>query len=145
MKDQRVVSGQDLARLCGCTDQTIQRLVSRGILHRTGRNAFDLAESLAAYISHLRTVAAGRASPASKELQEARAAIVTFRRRRLEREDRREAGELIGLDARPARMAKFIETALLRHPGMLADILDAAPMLRLEVAERITMPETEPA
>ena len=54
------MTGSELAGLLGCNARTIRSLASRGIMQRTRHGRYKAAESIRAYVVHLRAQAAGR-------------------------------------------------------------------------------------
>jgi hypothetical protein len=128
----------ELARLFGVGETTIRALVRRGVIERARRGEFDGDECVRRYCAHLRLTA--RSGPVAAELAKAKLGVLEARRRRLERADRREAGELIGLDARRPTLMRFVTRCLLQNPGMLAHLLDETPVLRLETNRTAMLP-----
>ncbi len=61
---QSEVTAEELASWIGASTRTVRELAGRDIVVRSGREKYQLKESIIAYVSYLREVAAGR-GPAS--------------------------------------------------------------------------------
>lgn len=60
MIDNDPVSAEVLAGVFGIATRNVRALAQRGIIRRTKRDGYPLAESIKSYIAHLRETAAGR-------------------------------------------------------------------------------------
>ncbi|MGP9789613.1 DNA packaging protein [Roseinatronobacter sp. NSM] len=54
------IGGADLCELLGISPAALSKLKERGIAKHHGRDSYDLAETIRAYVSHLRETASGR-------------------------------------------------------------------------------------
>jgi phage terminase Nu1 subunit (DNA packaging protein) len=70
---KQIVDTQTLASWCGVSTRHIGQLAAEGILEKVGRGRFDLKQSIARYMGHLREQAAGRSDIASAAIQLKRA------------------------------------------------------------------------
>ena len=58
--DDKTVDAEELGSWLDVNPRRVRALAERGIVERTGRGAYRLRASVAAYVSHLREIAAGR-------------------------------------------------------------------------------------
>lgn len=82
-----IVKTAYLASVCGITPQRANQLVKDGVFEKVGRNEFDLAKSVQAFIAHrVKDAESRQVSPANERLRAARAREIELR---IAREDRR--------------------------------------------------------
>ncbi len=60
MANDATMSTEELAQLLGVSRQTVNELARRGVIPKSSRGRFDLAQVVPAYCRHLREQAAGR-------------------------------------------------------------------------------------
>jgi ribosomal protein L12E/L44/L45/RPP1/RPP2 len=123
---------QAAAHIC-CSRAQFDQYLAEGVVTRQLSSKYDLDEVRREAFAHLRSVAAGRGGAAGDKLTAERAALTAAKRRREERQDELEAGQL----ARLAVVQRYLEQMLL---GMRDRLLN----LPGETAYMLAMrPQTE--
>jgi ribosomal protein L12E/L44/L45/RPP1/RPP2 len=123
---------QAAAHIC-CSRAQFDQYLAEGVVTRQLSSKYDLDEVRREAFAHLRSVAAGRGGAAGDKLTAERAALTAAKRRREERQDELEAGQL----ARLAVVRRYLEQMLL---GMRDRLLN----LPGETAYMLAMrPQTE--
>jgi hypothetical protein len=99
---------QAAAHIC-CSRAQFDQYLAEGAVTRRPSGQYDLDEVRREAFAHLRSVAAGRGGAAGDKLTAERAALTAAKRRREERQDQLEAGQL----ARLAVVQRYVEQMLL--------------------------------
>jgi len=93
------LTAPELGELFGCDPRAIRSLASRGIMQRARHGRYKAAESIRAYVVHLRAQAAGRIGhDPSIDLVRENALLRRAKRRMLEIKAERLSGSLISLE-----------------------------------------------
>lgn len=88
---------QAAAHIC-CSRSQFDSYLAEGVITRQPSGKYDLDKVRGEVLAHLRSVAAGRGGAAGSRLTEERTRLVAAKRRREERQDAIEAGEVVQLD-----------------------------------------------
>ncbi|MEH2480640.1 histone H3/H4 [Nitrobacteraceae bacterium AZCC 2146] len=99
---------QAAAHIC-CSRAQFDQYLAEGAVTRRPSGQYDLDEVRREAFTHLRSVAAGRGGAAGDKLTAERVALTAAKRRREERQDQLEAGQL----ARLALVRRYLEVMLL--------------------------------
>src|SRR3954463_7995971 len=92
------LTAPELGELFGCDPRAIRSLASRGIMQRTRHGRYKAAESIRAYVVHLREQAAGRIGhDPSIDIVRENALLRRARRRMIEIKYERLSGSLISM------------------------------------------------
>ncbi len=120
---------QAAAHIC-CSRAQFDQYLAEGAVTRRPSGQYDLDEVRREAFAHLRSVAAGRGGAAGDKLTAERTALTAAKRRREERQDQLEAGQL----ARLAVVRRYVEqmllgirNRLLNLPGETAYMLAMRP------------------
>src|SRR3954463_13993908 len=93
------LTAPELGELFGCDPRAIRSLASRGIMQRTRHGRYKAAESIRAYVVHLREQAAGRIGhDPSIDIVRENALLRRARRRMIEIKYERVSNSLISID-----------------------------------------------
>ena len=92
-----------------CSRSQFDQYIAEGAITRQSSGKYDLDEVRREVFAHLRSVAAGRGGAAGDKLTAERAALTAAKRRREERQDQLEAGQL----ARLSVVQRYVEQMLL--------------------------------
>jgi phage terminase Nu1 subunit (DNA packaging protein) len=113
-----------------CSRSQFDQYLAEGSISRQPSGKYDLDQVRREAFAHLRSVAAGRGGAAGDKLTAERAALTAAKRRREERQDELEAGQL----ARLAVVRRYLEqmllglrNRLLNLPGETAHMLAMRP------------------
>jgi phage terminase Nu1 subunit (DNA packaging protein) len=124
-----VTIAQAAAHIC-CSRAQFDQYLAEGTITRRPSGQYDLDEVRREAFAHLRSVAAGRGGAAGDKLTAERTALTAAKRRREERQDELEAGQL----ARLAVVRRYLEqmllgirNRLLNLPGETAYMLAMRP------------------
>jgi hypothetical protein len=116
---------QAAAHIC-CSRAQFDQYLAEGTITRQPSGQYDLDQVRREVLAYLRSVAAGRGGAAGSKLTEERTRLLAAKRRREERADALEAGQLARLDS----VRRFLEHALLNFrnqalglPGEVAFLL----------------------
>ncbi|WOH51924.1 hypothetical protein [Bradyrhizobium sp. sBnM-33] len=120
---------QAAAHLC-CSRAQFDQYLAEGVVTRQPSGKYDLDEVRREAFAHLRSVAAGRGGAAGDKLTAERAALTAAKRRREERQDELESGQVVRL----AVVRRYLEqmlvgmrNRLLNLPGETAYMLAMRP------------------
>lgn len=116
---------QAAAHVC-CSRSQFDQYLAEGVITRQSSGKYDLDEVRREVLAHLRSIAAGRGGAAGSKLTEERTRLVAAKRRREERQDAFEAGQLVELDAVCRCLEQTIlgmRNRLLNLPGETAYML----------------------
>lgn len=120
---------QAAAHIC-CSRSQFDQYLAESVITRQPSGKYDLDQVRREVFAHLRSVAAGRGGAAGNKLTEERTRLVAAKRRREERQDAIEAGEVAELE--PVR--RYLEqillgmrNRLLNLPGEMAYMLAMRP------------------
>jgi hypothetical protein len=138
---------QAAAHIC-CSRVQFDQYLAEGVVTRQPSGKYDLDEVRRETFAHLRSVAAGRGGAAGDRLTAERVALTAAKRRREERQDELEAGQL----ARLAVVQRYLEhmilgmrNRLLNLPGATAYMLAMRPQAEcfeiLDEAVRVALEE----
>jgi phage terminase Nu1 subunit (DNA packaging protein) len=108
---------QAAAHIC-CSRAQFDQYLAEGAVTRRGSGQYDLDEVRREAFAHLRSVAAGRGGAAGDKLTAERTALTAAKRRREERQDQLEAGQL----ARLAVVRRYLEQMLLGMRNRLLNL-----------------------
>lgn len=89
---------QAAAHIC-CSRSQFDSYLAEGVITRQPSGKYDLDQVRREVLAHLRSVAAGRGGAAGSRLTEERTRLVAAKRRREERQDAFEAGQLVQLES----------------------------------------------
>ncbi|MGX9429730.1 MULTISPECIES: hypothetical protein [Bradyrhizobium] len=120
---------QAAAHIC-CSRAQFDQYLAEGVVTRQPSGQYDLDQVRREVLTHLRSVAAGRGGAAGNRLTEERTRLVAAKRRREERQDAIEAGEVaqLALVRRDLeRMLLGVRNRLLNLPGETAYALAMRP------------------
>jgi hypothetical protein len=101
-----------------CSRAQFDQYLAEGAITRRPSGQYDLDEVRREALAHLRSVAAGRGGAAGDKLTAERAALTAAKRRREERQDELEAGQL----ARLAVVRRYLEQMLLGMRNRLLNL-----------------------
>jgi hypothetical protein len=87
-----------LARILGLSERTAYRLAEAGVLVRTAKGRYDVAQSVQSYIIHMLTSAAPGQSEESPDLAQARQDLYREQTRRLRLENDARESQLVEAD-----------------------------------------------
>jgi phage terminase Nu1 subunit (DNA packaging protein) len=141
--DDELISGPALAHRLGLTPTTVSKLGGDGILVRVDRGQYKLWASVAGYVSHLRTFATGRDTPAAK----ARTRILRLQGDKLEDERRRSSLDWITKDTAIEAMSLLclrLRTSMMTLPLRVAGRLPhlgREGMVEVDIAVRGVLAE----
>ena len=108
---------QAAAHIC-CSRAQFDQYLAEGVVTRQPSGKYDLDEVRREAFAHLRSVAAGRGGAAGDKLTAERTALTAAKRRREERQDELEAGQL----ARLAVVRRYLEQMLLGMRNRLLNL-----------------------
>jgi phage terminase Nu1 subunit (DNA packaging protein) len=120
---------QAAAHIC-CSRAQFDQYVSEGVVTRQPSGQYDLDQVRREVLAHLRSVAAGRGGAAGSKLTEERTRLVAAKRRREERQDAIEAGQVaqLALVRRDLeRMLLVVRNRLLNVAGEIAHLIAMRP------------------
>ncbi|MGY8634614.1 hypothetical protein RAD15_19250 [Bradyrhizobium sp. 14AA] len=108
---------QAAAHIC-CSRSQFDQYLAEGTITRQSSGNYDLDQVRREVLTHLRSVAAGRGGTAGNKLTEERTRLVAAKRRREERQDAIEAGEVAELDS----VRRYLEQILLAMRNRLLNL-----------------------
>jgi hypothetical protein len=108
---------QAAAHIC-CSRSQFDQYLAEGAVTRRPSGQYDLDEVRREVLAHLRSVAAGRGGAAGSKLTEERTRLVAAKRRREERQDSIEAGQVAQL----APVRRYLEQMILRMRNRLLNL-----------------------
>ncbi len=117
------------AHIC-CSRSQFDQYLAEGVITRQSSGKYDLDKVRREVLAHLRSIAAGRGGAAGSRLTEERTRLVAAKRRREERQDAIEAGQVaqLGLVRRCLeQMLLGVRNRLLNLPGETAYMLAMRP------------------
>jgi hypothetical protein len=120
---------QAAAHIC-CSRSQFDQYLAEGAITRQPSGKYDLDEVRREVLAHLRSVAAGRGGAAGSKLTEERTRLVAAKRRREERQDAIEAGQVAQLDPIQRCLEQCLlgmRNRLLNLPGETAYMLAMRP------------------
>jgi hypothetical protein len=120
---------QAAAHIC-CSRSQFDQYLAGGVVTRQPSGKYDLDEVRREVLAHLRSVAAGRGGSAGSRLTEERTRLVAAKRRREERQDAIEAGEVVQLHLICRCLEQTLlgmRNRLLNLPGETAYLLALRP------------------
>jgi hypothetical protein len=101
-----------------CSRAQFDQYLAEGVVTRQPSGQYDLDEVRRETFAHLRSVAAGRGGAAGDRLTAERVALTAAKRRREERQDQIEAGQV----ARVEPIVRFLQSALLAMRNRLLNL-----------------------
>src|SRR4051795_4561003 len=113
-----------------CSRSQFDQYLAEGAITRQSSGKYDLDEVRREVLAHLRSVAAGRGGSAGSRLTEERTRLVAAKRRREERQDAIEAGEVVQLHLICRCLEQTLlgmRNRLLNLPGETAYLLALRP------------------
>jgi phage terminase Nu1 subunit (DNA packaging protein) len=116
---------QAAAHIC-CGRSQFDQYLAEGSITRQPSGKYDLDQVRREAFAHLRSVAAGRGGAAGDKLTAERAALTAAKRRREERQDQIEAGQLAQLDVVRRYLEQLllvVRNRLLNLPGETSHLL----------------------
>lgn len=116
---------QAAAHIC-CSRSQFDSYLAEGVITRQPSGKYDLDQVRREVLTHLRSVAAGRGGAAGTNLTEERTRLVAAKRRREERRDAFEAGQLVELESVCRCLEQTLlglRSRLLNLPGETAYLL----------------------
>lgn len=116
----------DLASITGITEQRIHQLVKKGILNKTERGVFNLAESVGSYCAYIRSVSRG--SESKKEENTHRNRLLEAKADMAAMEAARIRGDLISASVAHSQsftLATILKNNLFSIPDRIAAIIAA--------------------
>lgn len=137
------VGAADLARLLGIGPRRLRELAELGVVPRTPRGRYPFADAVAAYVAHLREVAAGRRGEVTGDdgdvldLATERARLARSQRELAEIKKARELGELVDAEAVKAGFTNQVTAARNRLLGVPSEAKQRIPHLTIEEIETI--------
>jgi hypothetical protein len=120
---------QAAAHIC-CSRAQFDQYLAEGVVTRQASGQYDLDQVRREVLAHLRSVAAGRGGAAGSKLTEERTRLVAAKRRREERQDAIEAGQVaqLALVRRDLeRMLLVVRNRLLNVAGEIAHLIAMRP------------------